>query len=204
MGRRVCASRGALAARRTAAAGGGHAARSRALARRAVQRGRLARLRPTTPQRCSCCAAALVTTTTVACPVVGSGARYHRLQMATGAEHGAKAANAQRAGDWGRAYPANRHRVCIGTRSCVRRLTMLIPIGAAFGHGTRTHTLSRSLPGREASKCAVRPQSAARGRSLAQITCAQITLAGSPLVCRFSKGRLGPSSAQAPTAFFSG
>ena len=29
--------------------------------------------------------------------------------------------------------------------------------GAAFGHGTRTHTLSRgTLTGREASKCAVR------------------------------------------------
>ena len=41
-----------------------------------------------------------------------------------------------------------------------RTLTILIPdIGAAFGfgHGTRTHTLSRgTLAGREASKCAVR------------------------------------------------
>ena len=40
--------------------------------------------------------------------------------------------------------------------SCVRRLTISIAIGAAFGHGTRTRTLSRTLTGREASKCAVR------------------------------------------------
>ena len=39
---------------------------------------------------------------------------------------------------------------------------MLIPIGTAFGYGTRTHTLSRTLPRREASRCAVRPQSAAQ------------------------------------------
>ena len=120
------------------------------------------------------------TTTTIACQVVGSRARYHRVQMATIAERGANAGTARRARDGGRAHPAIRHRVCIRARSCVRRLTILVPIGAGFGHGTRTHTLSRTLAGREASKCAVRPQSAARGRSLAQITCAQITLAGSP------------------------
>ena len=39
-------------------------------------------------------------------------------------------------------YPANRHRVCIRTRSCVRRLTILIAIGAAFGYDTRAHVLS--------------------------------------------------------------
>ena len=161
-------------------------------ARRAVQRGRPARLRPTTPQRCSCCAAALVTTTTVACPVVGSGARYHRLQMATGAEHGAKAANAQRAGDWGRAYLANRHRHCIGTRSCVRHLTRLPAIGAGFGHGTRTHTLSRALTGREASKCAVRPQSAARADHLGRSPGAQITTTGSPKSVRSQLGASVP------------
>ena len=155
-------------------------------ARRAVHRGRPARLRPTTPRRCGSCAAALVTTTTVACQVVGSRARCHRVQMATIAERGANAGTARRARDGGRAHPAIRHRVCIRARSCVRRLTILVPIGAGFGHGTRTHTLSRTLTRREASKCAVRPQSAARGRSLAQITCAQITTAGSPKKCRFS------------------
>ena len=86
--------------------------------------------------------------------------------MATIAERGANAGTAQRARDGRRPYPANRHRVCIGTRSCVRRLTILVPIGAAFGHGTRTHTLSRTLAGREASKCAVRPQSQRDGRHL--------------------------------------
>ena len=87
--------------------------------------------------------------------MVGSRARYHRVQMATIAERGANAGTARRARDGRRAYPANRHRVCIGTRSCVRRLTISIAIGAAFGHGTRTRTLSRTLTGREqASKSA--------------------------------------------------
>ena len=74
------------------------------------------------------------------------------------AERGANAGTARRARDGRRAYPANRHRVCIRTRSDVRRLTILVPIGAGFGHGTRTRTLSRTLTGREASKCAVRRQ----------------------------------------------
>jgi hypothetical protein len=52
-------------------------------ARRAVQRGRPARLRPSTPRRCGSCAAALGTMTTVACQVVGSRARCHRVRMAT-------------------------------------------------------------------------------------------------------------------------
>ena len=120
------------------------------------------------------------TTTTIACQVVDSRARCHRVQMATIAERGANAGTAQRARDGGRDYPAIRHRVCIGTRSCVRRLTILVPIGAAFGHGTRTHTLSRSLAGREASKCAVRPQSAARADHLARSPSEQITTTGSP------------------------
>ena len=98
------------------------------------------------------------TTTTIACPVVDSRARCHRVQMATMAERGANAGTARRARDGRRAYPANRHRVCIRTRSGVRRLTILVPIGATFGHGTRTRTLSRTLAGREASKCAVRRQ----------------------------------------------
>ena len=135
-------------------------------ARRAIQRCRPARQRPTAPRRRGSCAAALVTTTTVACQVVGSLACCHRVQMATIAERGANAGTAQRARDGGRAHPANRHRICIGTRSCVRRLTILVPIGAGFGHGTRTHTLSRTLTGREPSKCAVRPQSAARADHL--------------------------------------
>ena len=98
-------------------------------------------------------------TTTIACQVVDSRARYHRLQMATVAERGANARTAQRARDGRRAYPANRHRVCIRTRSCVRRLTISIAVGAAFGYDTRAHTLSRTLTRREASQCAVRPQS---------------------------------------------
>ena len=110
------------------------------------------------------------TTTTVACQVVGSRARYRRVQMATIVERGANARTARRARDGGRAQPTIRHRVCIRARSCVRRLTMSIAIGASFGHGTRTHTLSRTLAGREASKCAVRPQSAARADHLDQIT----------------------------------
>ena len=160
-------------------------------ARRAVHRGRPARLRPTTPRRCGSCAAALVTTTTVACQVVGSRARCHRVQMATIAERGANAGTARRARDGRRAQPANRHRVCIRTRSCVRRLTILVPIGAGFGHGTRTHTLSRTLTGREASKCAVRPQSAARADHLSRSPREQVTTTGSPPRCPFSFRRLG-------------
>ena len=110
------------------------------------------------------------TTTTIACPVVDSRARCHRVQMATMAERGANAGTARRASDGRRAHPAIRHRVCIRTRSGVRRLTILVPIGAGFGHGTRTRTLSRTPTGREASKCAVRPQSAARADHLRQIT----------------------------------
>ena len=86
-------------------------------------------------------------TTTITCQVVESHALYHRLQRATGAGRGENAGTAQRAGDGGRTYPANQHRVCIHTLSCVRRLTMLVPIGTAFGYGTRTHTLSRTLRG---------------------------------------------------------
>ena len=104
-------------------------------------------------------------TTTITCQVVESHAIYHRLQRATGAGPGANAGTAQRAGDEGRTYPANQHHVWIHTLSCVRRLTMLVPIGMAFGYGTRTHTLSRTLPRREASRCAVRPQSAAQKRA---------------------------------------
>ena len=110
------------------------------------------------------------TTTTIACQVVDSRARCHRVQMATMAERGANAGTARRASDGRRAHPAIRHRVCIRTRSGVRRLTILVPIGAGLGHGTRTHTCSRTLPGREASKCSIRPQSAAASRSPEQIT----------------------------------
>ena len=182
IGQRATASRGALAAPRTAAADGSPRRPRGTLegAQRAVHRRQPARLRPTTPRRCGSCAAALVTTTTVACPVVGSRARCHRVQMATIAERGANAGTAQRARDWRRAYTANRHCVCIGTHSCVRRLTILVPIGAGFGRGTRTHTLSRTLAGRDASKCAVRPQSAARADHLARSPSEQITTTGSP------------------------
>ena len=132
------------------------------------------------------------TTTTVACQVVGSRARYHRVQTATMAGRGEKAGTARRARGGGRAHPAIRHRVCIRTRSGVRRLTILIPIGAAFGHGTRTHTLSRTLTGREASKCAVRPQSAARAEHLSRAPGEQSTTTGTPPRCLFSFWRLGP------------
>ena len=98
------------------------------------------------------------TTTTITCQVVDSRARYHRMQTATIAERGANAGNARRARDGRRAYPANRHRVCIRTHSCVRRLTISIAIGAAFGYDTRAHALSRTLTRREASQCAVRPR----------------------------------------------
>ena len=104
-------------------------------------------------------------TATITCQVVESHAIYHRLQRATGAGPGANAGTAQRAGDEGRTYPANQHHVWIHTLSCVRRLTMLVPIGTAFGYGTRTYTLSRTLRRREASRCAVRPQSAAQKRA---------------------------------------
>ena len=99
------------------------------------------------------------TTTTIACQVVDSRARCHRVQMATVVERGANAGTARRARDGRRAYPANRHRVCIRTRSCVRRLTISIAVGAAFGYDTRAHVPSRTLTGREASQCAVSPQS---------------------------------------------
>ena len=56
-------------------------------------------------------------TTTITCQVVDSHALYHRLQRATGAERGENVGTAQRAGNGGRAYPANQHRVCIRTLS---------------------------------------------------------------------------------------
>ena len=67
------------------------------------------------------------TTTTIACQVVDSRARCHRVQMATVVERGANAGTARRARDGRRAYPANRHRVCIRTRSCVPRLLTGLP-----------------------------------------------------------------------------
>ena len=50
------------------------------------------------------------TTTTIACQVVDSRARYHRVQMATIAERGANAGTARRARDGRRVYPANNQR----------------------------------------------------------------------------------------------
>ena len=58
------------------------------------------------------------------------------------AERGANAGTARRARDGRRAHPAIRHRVCIRTRSGVRRLTILVPIGAGFGPTARGHTRS--------------------------------------------------------------
>ena len=106
-------------------------------------------------------------TTTITCQVVESHALYHRLQRATGAGRGANAGTAQRAGDGGRTYPANQHRVCIHTLSCVRRLTMLVPIGTAFGYGTRTHPLSRTLRSPSIGRAEARATDATRGDSRA-------------------------------------
>ena len=147
------------------------------------------------------------TTTTIACQVVDSRARYHRVQMATIAERGANAGTARRARDGRRAYPANRHRVCIRTRSCVRRLTISIAIGAAFGYDTRAHALSRTLTRREASQCAVRPQAHASRpgatRSRAGVTGARPGVRSWCLQCKTSWRALGPLESLARiTTFF--
>ena len=94
-------------------------------------------------------------TTTVAFQMVGSHARGHNLPRATGARRGVNNGAAQRAGDGSRAYPANRHRVCIRTRSCVRRLPLFLSIGAAFGGDPETGKLTGVLPGRGRVPCAV-------------------------------------------------
>ena len=44
----------------------------------------------------------------------------------------------------GRAYPANRHRVCIRTRSCVRRFPILIAIGGLWVRHADTHAQSNT------------------------------------------------------------
>ena len=62
--------------------------------------------------------------------------------------------------------------------SCVRRLTISIAIGAAFGHGTRTRTLSRTLTGREASKCAVRARRRRSSAALAPLLAPLATTLG--------------------------
>ena len=94
-------------------------------------------------------------TTTVAFQMVGSHARGHNLPRATGARRGVNNGAAQRAGDGSRAYPANRHRVCIRTRSCVRRLPLFLSIGAAFGGDPETGKLTGVLAGRGRVPCAV-------------------------------------------------
>ena len=92
---------------------------------------------------------------TVACQMVGSNARGHNLPRATGARRGVNNGAAQRAGDGSRAYPAKRHCVCIRTRLCVRRLPILISIGAAFGGDPETGKLTGVLAGRGRVPCAV-------------------------------------------------
>ena len=94
-------------------------------------------------------------TTTVAFQMVGSHARGHNLPRATGARRGVNSGAAQRAGDGSRAYPANRHHVCIRTRSCVRRLPIFLSIGAAFGGDPETGKLTGVLAGRGRVPCAV-------------------------------------------------
>ena len=123
----------------------------------AVHRRQPARLRPTTPRRCGSCAAALgrrrrspARWSTHARAATACKWPRSRSVVRTPEPHSERAMGAALT-----RATRNRHRVCIGTHSCVRRLTISIAIGAAFGHGTRTRTLSRTLTGREASKCAV-------------------------------------------------
>ena len=151
--------RGALAAPRTAAAGGGHAARSSALGapssavgRRACGRARRGAVAAVLPQG------------------IGHdddgrlpGGRLTRAlpPRANGHDGGAWCEGRNRAASarWGPRSPGH---------PASRLHPHALPIGAAFGHGTRTHTLSRTLTGREASKCAVCPQSAARAEHLSR------------------------------------
>ena len=194
IGQRATASRGALAAPRTAAADGSPRRQRGTLerAQRAIQRRRPARLRPTAPRRCGSCAAALGrrrrsparwsthARATTACKWPRS-----RSVVRTPEPHSERAMGAALTRPTGIVSALARY-------SCVRRLTISIAIGAAFGHGTRTRTLSRTLTGREASKCAVRPQSAARADHLGRSPGAQITTTGSPPGCRFSFRLLSP------------
>ena len=125
-------------------------------ARRAVHRGRPARLRPTTPRRCGSCAAALgrrrrSPARWSAHARAATACKWPRSRsvVRTPEPHGEREMGAALTRPTGIVSALARY-------SCVRRLTISIAIGAAFGHGTRTRTLSRTLTGREASKCAVR------------------------------------------------
>ena len=137
-------------------------------------------------------------TTTITCQVVESHAIYHRLQRATGAGPGANAGTAQRAGDGGRTYPANQHRVCIRTLSCVRRLTMLVPIGmwplgTARGH-TRSVEHSRGARPHDAPFALNRPRRSARHGRDSRATCALAAVESTALQVEFdrSSGRIRP------------
>ena len=109
----------------------------------------------------------IVTLSGWVCPVIGSNARAAtackwprwRSVVRTPEPRGERAMGAALTRPSGIASASARAPAC-GV------LTILVPIGAGFGHGTRTHRLT----GREASKCAVRPQSAAASRSPEQIT----------------------------------
>ena len=137
-------------------------------------------------------------TTTITCQVVESHAIYHRLQRATGAGPGANAGTAQRAGDGGRTYPANQHRVCIRTLSCVRRLTMLVPIGmwplgTARGH-TRSVEHSRGARPHDAPFALNRPRRSARHGRDSRATRALAAVESTALQVEFdrSSGRIRP------------
>ena len=146
---------------------GGHAARSRAPSAPSTSVGRRACGADHAAALWQLCCR-IGRTTTVAFQMVGSHARGHNLPRATGARRGVNNGAAKRAGDGDRAYPANRHRVCIRTRSCVRRLPILISIGAAFGGDPETGKLTGVLAGRGRVPCAV-------GRHAARATGARNT-----------------------------
>ena len=131
-------------------------------------------------------------TTTVAFQMVGSHARGHNLPRATGARRGVNNGAAKRAGDGDRAYPANRHRVCIRTRSCVRRLPLFLSIGAAFGGDPETGKLTGVLPGRGRVPCAVGRHAARASGTPRQNTGRAQHHDGSTKKCPFSNGSLGP------------
>ena len=79
------------------------------------------------------------------CTLLAIPTRAARLPRGTGSIFGTHSGTAQRAGDGGRIYPANRHRLWIRTRSCGRRWPIQSQIGAAFGYDTRTNTLRQTL-----------------------------------------------------------
>ena len=90
------------------------------------------------------------------CPILHlAGDSHARCSPARGTSSifGTHSGTAQRAGNGGRIYPANRHRLWIRTRSCGRRWPIQSQIGAAFGYDTRTNTLRQILLGLKSVPC---------------------------------------------------